>query len=52
MTATDNLYRINDALTQLASELGVIFSDDLQEDTVLQDLTMAVAAGFGLDLED
>lgn len=46
---SDNLYRINDVLTALAGELGVLFESEEAEDEALQNLTMAVAAEFGLD---
>lgn len=47
-STSEDLYKINDALTQLASTLGVKWSGETQEDTVLQELTMLVAEGFGI----
>jgi len=45
MTADDMepLYRINDALTALATELGAPFTSEDDEDTTLNDLTHEVA---------
>lgn len=49
MTAYDNadtLYRINDALTALAAELGAPFESESAEDDTLDDLTHEVARAF------
>jgi hypothetical protein len=45
---TDALYRINDVLAQLASELGVAWGSDETEDATLNDLTHEVAQRFGV----
>jgi len=41
------LYRINDALTELANEFGVPVTEEW-EDSVLNDLTLHVADKFGI----
>ena len=49
MTAADDmtpLYRINDALSALARELGAPFTSEADEDTTLDDLTHEVARAF------
>lgn len=50
MSAIDMLYIINDALSALASDLGVEWSGDAQEELVLQELTYLVANGFGIEV--
>ena len=49
MDHSDRLYRINDVLTALANEFGVIWDDEDEEDQVLNDLTHEVADAFGLE---
>jgi len=49
MNHMDKLYRINDVLTALAQEFGIIWDDEDEQDLVLNDLTHEVADAFGLD---
>lgn len=49
MDNTEKLYRINDALTSLASELQVEWSGDMQQDTTIDSLTHMIAVGFGIE---
>ena len=44
-TDTDELYRINDVLTELATELGVPVTTEWEDD-VLNDLVLSVAKAF------
>jgi hypothetical protein len=52
MNDMNTLYRINDVLTALASELGVRWRSEEHEDETLNELTHQVAAAFGLSEEN